>query len=888
MSFVLKLRDKLVVIIIISIILPIAFNTVLNVIDFIEVYRESVKERVFVQMRELQLMIEDVTDLGLGLDEIKGLNKECQAIVGSIPYAVYCSVMDNQGKVYFHNVPVKVGYVATDEITKDALEAEGRYFQRSELDSGNMVYAFSVPIRRSASEREGIIQVGVKTDIIDKEVSRQLRRTAVAGLFFTFVAGTIVMLVSKYSIFKSIEDLMQGIKKFGEGNLNSRVQIDSSDEIGELAGVFNSMADKILHHLEERKRAAEKIKKAYNATRDILEKSPFGIYVVDDKGDIEYANPAMIDISGDTYEQFMCINVFNIPTFKQLGIDVKIKKIIEERQPFFMGGVSYTSYYGKKNTIRNFYGIPLEEEGSRKALVFIEDITRLKNTEDALAQEKEQLAVTLRSIGDGVITTDVEGRVVLLNKAAERLSGWSQEEAFAKSFSDIFKIVHEKDRKPCESPVSKVLNTGAAVNVATDTLLITNDGRERIIADSCAPIRDKDSKMIGVVLVFRDITEKRKMEEDFLKMKKLESLGVLAGGIAHDFNNVLTIILSNLTLAKMYTQPDHKSYEILLEAEDASTKAKGLTQQLLTFAKGGVLVKETSSIKELLESTARFIVRGSGVRCEFSLPDDLWPSDIDVGQISQVVQNLIINAEQAMPEGGIIEIKGENIVIDENSSIPLSAGRYVKIMIRDHGVGIPQEYLRKIFDPYFTTKQKGSGLGLAVTYSVMASHHGYIDVESQAGVGTAFYLYLPASDKQLKEKKTVDLADRYFKGKGRVLLMDDEELLRKTLGKVLNSLGYEVDFAEEGNRTVEMYEKVKGSSEAFDVVILDLTVAGGMGGKETIKKLLEIDPEVKAIVSSGYSNDPVMSDFKKFGFRGIVAKPFKIEELSQVLHQVLS
>jgi CheY-like chemotaxis protein len=302
---------------------------------------------------------------------------------------------------------------------------------------------------------------------------------------------------------------------------------------------------------------------------------------------------------------------------------------------------------------------------------------------------------------------------------------------------------------------------------------------------------------------------------------------------------------------------------------------------------GGVPVKETASIDELLRDTATFISRGSKVRCEFSLPDNLWPVNIDVGQISQVIQNLIINAEHAMPEGGIIQISAENIVIDKDSKIPVSPGRYVKITVRDHGVGIPPEYLRKVFDPYFTTKQKGSGLGLAISYSIIKNHHGYIGVESEVGVGTAFYVYLPASGYVIPPKKhSVDII-RPLAGKGKILVMDDDDTLRTTLGKVLKSLGYDVVCVPEGGEAVEAYRKAKDAKEAFDVVILDLTVAGGMGGKEALQELLKLDPQVKAVVSSGYSNDPIIAEYTKYGFKDAVVKPYDIEKLSRVLDKII-
>jgi PAS domain S-box-containing protein len=501
--------------------------------------------------------------------------------------------------------------------------------------------------------------------------------------------------------------------------------------------------------------------------------------------------------------------------------------------------------------------------------------------EESLAAEKEQLAVTLRSIGDGVITTDTTGKIMLMNKVAEILTEYTQEEAVGKPLHTIFAIISERTRIPCENPVDKVLSQGAVVGLGNDTVLISKEGIERIIADSGAPIRDKNSKIVGVVLVFRDITDKRNMELELLRKQKLESLGILAGGIAHDFNNILTAILTNVTLAKMRVR-DNTVQTKLVKIEKASLQATELTQQLLTFSKGGAPVKKTTSIKELVRDSAVFALRGSNVRCHFYVPENLWPVDVDAGQISQVINNVIINADQAMPEGGIITVRAENAVVGADA-VP-TPGNYIKIAISDQGVGIPQQYLQKVFDPYFTTKQKGSGLGLATSYSIINRHNGYMNIDSVVGEGTTVYIWLPTAE---AAPQTKEVHHDIVKGRGNILLMDDEESILEAASEVLQFLGYTVVTAADGNKAVDMYEKAL-ETDPFDVIIMDLTVPGGMGGKETISTLLEIDPCVKAIVSSGYSTDPVMADYKKYGFKGVVTKPYTIEELSEVLHTVLT
>jgi len=376
-----------------------------------------------------------------------------------------------------------------------------------------------------------------------------------------------------------------------------------------------------------------------------------------------------------------------------------------------------------------------------------QELNERRKNETLLAAEKERLAITLQSIGDGVITTDTEGRIVLMNSVAQYLTGWSEQAAFGKPLPEVFHIVHEKTRTPRENPVEKTLRAGGVTEIANPTLLIAKDGAERMIADSGAPIRDKNNNIAGIVLVFRDVTEKQRLEDELIKSQKLESIGVLAGGIAHDFNNILTAILGNVALAKMYTQGGDKIHELLNEAEKSFWRARDLTQQLLTFAKGGAPIKKPAVLNDVIQDTTRFALAGANVRAEFVLPPDLWSAEYDAGQISQVIKNLVINAAQAMPEGGTLKVRAENIVLNPNAPVPLPPGRYVKLSFKDQGAGIAPQHLAKVFDPYFTTKQHGSGLGLATTYSIIKRHGGCINAESTVGVGTVFTVYLPASQR---------------------------------------------------------------------------------------------------------------------------------------------
>ena len=517
-----------------------------------------------------------------------------------------------------------------------------------------------------------------------------------------------------------------------------------------------------------------------------------------------------------------------------------------------------------------------------------QDITARKRSETALVSERERLAVTLRSIGDGVITTDISGRVVLINKVAENLTGWKQTEAVGRPIEEVLAIIDEKTKTPSENPVPKVLATGRIVELPYHSALIAKDGAIRSIADSGAPIRDMNSEIIGVVVVFRDVTEKNRMEEELLKTKKLESVGVLAGGIAHDFNNILAAILGNISLALLDESMQEKTRKLLSRAETASLRAKSLTHQLLTFSRGGEPVKETASLQEVIEDSARFVLHGKPVACKFSFPDDLWLVEIDRGQISQVIQNIIINATQAMPDGGTISVSCENAASAVNN-INLAADRkYVKIVISDTGIGIPADVVERIFDPYFSTKIQGIGLGLAICHSIITKHGGHIEVASKPGKGTVFSIFLPASEKtSLLPNQETEKTNQSGRP-ARILVMDDEEMVRKLAEETLSLGGHEVICAKDGAEAVRLYKESIARNQPFDLTIMDLTVPGGMGGQETAKEILSINPQAKVIVSSGYSNAPVMASFKEYGFCDAIVKPYHPKQLLQVVGNALS
>ena len=394
---------------------------------------------------------------------------------------------------------------------------------------------------------------------------------------------------------------------------------------------------------------------------------------------------------------------------------------------------------------------------------------------------------------------------------------------------------------------------------------------------------------------------KKSADEELVKMQKLESVGILAGGIAHDFNNCLQGILSNIAVAKSYTDSNDKIYINLTESEKAVIQAKNLTQQLLTFSKGGDPIMKDISISELIKESSGFATSGSNIRCELGLPDCSCLVKVDRGQINQVFNNLFINATHAMPKGGTVKVSAVHYNVEKNDLLPLQEGVYVKIMIKDQGTGISQKHLQKIFDPYFTTKQKGSGLGLATVFSIIKKHDGYITVESEMGVGTTFSIYLPASCEETSREDVQSDADTsrpmhaeeehvqkeaLLNGR-RILFMEDDGIIRLSVTRQLRDLKHEVEDAKDGNEMIKLYKKAMESDKSFDAVIMDLTIPGSMGGEEAIKELLKIDPDAKAIVASGYSNDPIMTNFSEYGFKGVVEKPFEIYELNETLQKVI-
>ncbi len=520
---------------------------------------------------------------------------------------------------------------------------------------------------------------------------------------------------------------------------------------------------------------------------------------------------------------------------------------------------------------------PLRDEDGRPygAVSAFVEITERKNMEKALRESEEQFRTLCHSAPIGIFKADCDGNKFYCNPRLVEIYGLPAAECQGNGwYRSIHPDYHEEIRRLWrEAGITKR-------PFSIEYRLSISRGDTSWARALVSPIADPDGEVTGYVGTVEDITELRRIRQEMLKTQKLESLGVLAGGIAHDFNNILTAILGNISLARMQLSGDvERAGKRLLEAENAADRAKDLTQQLLTFARGGEPVKKVIDVSGLLREAAGFAIHGSAVRCGFALADDLWPVEVDEGQISQVIHNLVINAVQAMPDGGEIEVGAKN-----HLSTP-DGKRCVRISVADTGTGIPEQHLQRIFDPYYTTKQHGSGLGLATCYSIIKKHGGSITVESTMGRGSTFHLELPALEPVVMaagRKSQVQVTV----GSGRLLVMDDEEPVRDAVKAMLEQLGYQVECAKDGSEAVDLYLARKNEGTPFSAIILDLTIPGGVGGREAIAMLRNIDPGVRAVVSSGYSTDPVMASYREYGFSAVLVKPYHLREMSRVLQEL--
>lgn len=605
----------------------------------------------------------------------------------------------------------------------------------------------------------------------------------------------------------------------------------------------------------------------------------------------------------------------------------RIKEMIPEFEQFWLDQYGQVSLTGQPVELEHIVSglgdqwfhssaFKIGSQDSKKVGVLFENITERKQTEYALQKAHDELeqkvaertakltqantllqqeinhreyaqkALQVSEARYRLLVENANEAIIVLQDGIIKYANPRAEEIFAcpavKLHSVLFiDFVHPEDRK-------SILEHPYKQDNPFNYKIVDHNGNMKYIMENSVEIEWEGHPAILALLT--DMTEVKKMEEEIIRADKIEAVGILAGGIAHDFNNYLTILLSNIYLTKQYSINHDlpKILEKLEELEEATLRAKDLSNHLFTFAQGGDPVKERISMRKLIIDDIKFALSGTAVLPHFSLVEDLSLVEADATQMSQVLNNIAINAVQAMPEGGVLKVQGENILLEsaeDKPSVPLPEGPYIKITICDEGTGIPDKFLKKIFDPFFTTKDKGRGFGLATSYSIIKKHGGYISVESEMGIGTSFTIFLPAAVGTVRHQSA---SAHMAKGTGKILFMDDEEELVTAIGESLSALGYDITLSRDGKEAINLYTHALEKDQPFDLVILDLTIPGGIGGKQTIKELLKLDPDVKAIVASGYSNDPNMAMYSDFGFKGMIKKPFTIDELSKTLNRVMN
>jgi PAS domain S-box-containing protein len=799
-------------------------------------------------------------------------------------------------------------------------KAEEGLFEWASLDGVTRINAFMRLRLKPNLPPYMYIVVGLPKDRILRAADLILLRNLAIFGFTVLLAMSLAWVFGNLVLINPINRLVAATQRFGRGEMEARTGLPHGpDELGRLAQAFDDMASLLETRDIERQQAEDSLNQAYAGMEErvqertaeltasttalrveindrkqaevalrqerdfnaaLLQTLGALVIVLDRDGKIVRCNQACEQVCGYTFQEIKGKHFFDLLLLPE---EVGATKEIFQKMTCGEFPCTHENHWVAKNGERrliSWSNTALTDDQGQVLYVIGTgiDITARRQTEEVVKENLRLRQQILDTIPNPIFYEDTAGRYQGVNQAFLQVFGKTMEQVLGKTAHEVFP--KETADKYFQADQELFQHPGTQVY---ETYTFDGQGQRREMVMHKATFVDQAGELAGLAGIMIDITDRKEAERERLHFSKLQSLATLAGGIAHDFNNILTAIIGNISMAMLDLQMGEDSRDRLTEAERACLQAQNLSRQLLTFAKGGTPIKELVSVIRLVTESASFACRGSQVNYESSLPDNLWAIEADPGQISQVFQNLVINAIQAMPTGGLIKIRGENLKVAAGSELPLEKGQYVKISIQDVGIGISAELLPRIFEPYFTTKQMGSGLGLATAYSIIKNHRGHISVESELGRGTTFKVYLPATDRKVIPEPKEDREP--LSGKGKILVMDDDSMVREVLGRMLASLGYEAQFAQDGAEALKTYRAALDAGDDFTGVILDLTVPNGMGGKETMKRLLKIDPQVRAIVSSGYSDDPIMSEFQKYGFAGVIAKPYKISGLAKVLQK---
>ncbi|MHA1583932.1 MAG: hybrid sensor histidine kinase/response regulator [Promethearchaeota archaeon] len=491
----------------------------------------------------------------------------------------------------------------------------------------------------------------------------------------------------------------------------------------------------------------------------------------------------------------------------------------------------------------------------------------------------------VNALKEGIISSDSEGIINYINESASNLIGIPKKSIEKQNIYKILKLFDKETNLQIRDFIEKVKFTHKQYQFNHQLYLRNALNEELHVISKIIPLYEDDTHFKGILIILHDISELEEYKKQFQTTLRMNSLGKLSRGIAHDFNNVLTGILGNISLVKMDFHQGEEAFELLSDAESEIDRARIMTQQLLTFSKDSNAKKEEIDFDRELRELVDFTLSGSNVTCSYKIENDLWKVMADKAQISQVIHNITINAVRSMPIGGNIEISARNLIITPNNELNLTPGDYIEFIIADHGIGIEHEKLEHIFDPFFETSIGEKGMGLTVVQDIIKYHNGYVKIESELDVGTSVFIYIPAI-RSKKEEISTEKKIHPHQG-ARLLIMDDEEIIRRVLGKMCAQIGFETEMAENGEKAISMYEIAKKNGNPYELVILDLTVKGGMGGKQAAEKIKELNPNVKIIASSGYATDNMIIEFEKYGFAGVLVKPYKIDKLKNTINRIL-